>query len=69
MAEEMKFNFPLTRILNRKGLVGSGLKRLSKIGTLAHVGGGWTVLSSVVETHDVVWSEQAQSVSPQETCK
>lgn len=61
----MKFNFPLTGILNRKGFVGSGPKRVSKVGTLANVGLGVSVHSSVAKARGVVWSEKPPSVLPQ----
>lgn len=62
----MKFNFPLARILNRKGSVGSGLRHLSKIGTLANVRAGHSVLSSTAKAHGVVWLKQAPtSLAPE----
>lgn len=65
-AEEMKFDFPLARILNSERFAGSGLKLLSKIGALANGRAGLTVLSSGVRAHGAVWSERAPaSLAPE----
>lgn len=65
----MKFNFPLTGILNRKGFVGSGPKRVSKVGTLANVRLGVSVHSSVAKARSVVWSENPHRSCPSESTR